>query len=102
MNTNTEKKKRKQYVWSQLASFLSGFKIEIKKSTSPELEGIKGVIEEETSGLLRIQTDKKSLWIQKVGQIFEIELADKSKVLVEGHILEGKPENRIKKRTKNW
>ena len=102
MNTNTEKNRRKQYVWSQLASFLYGFNVEIKKSSSPELEGLKGVIKEETSGLLKIQTDKEFLWVQKVGQIFEIELADKSKVIVDGHIIEGKPENRVKKRAKNW
>ena len=102
MNTNTEKNRRKQYVWSQLSSFLSGFNVEIKKSSSPELEGLKGVIKEETSGLLKIQTDKGFLWVQKVGQIFEIELADKSKVIVDGNIIEGKPENRVKKRAKNW
>ena len=46
MNTNTEKNRRKQYVWSQLATFLSGLYVEIKKSSSTELNGVKVIIEE--------------------------------------------------------
>lgn len=102
MNNNTEKNRRKQYVWSQLSTFLSGFNVEIKKGSSPELEGVKGIIEEETTGLLKIQIKGRSIWVQKIGQIFEIELADGSKVIVEGSIIEGKPEQRVKRRTKSW
>ena len=102
MNTSTEKNRRKQYVWSQLATFLSGSKVKIKKSSSPELEGVRGVIRDETTSILEIQTEEKSIKIPKIGQIFEIELADGSKVIVDGRIIEGKPENRIKRRKKNW
>ncbi len=97
-----KKTNRKQYVWSKLATDLYGSSVSIKKSTSIEFEGVRGIIEDETANLLKVRTEAKSIWVPKDNQIFEIELEDGSKVIVEGRIIKGKPENRVKKKFRNW
>ena len=102
MKNNFGKKNRSLYVWSKLSTLLCGLKAEVKKSSSPELEGIKGIIEDETANLIKLRTNKKSIWVPKKDQILEIELEDGSKIIVEGKILLGKPESRIKKKLIKW
>ncbi|MCG3216929.1 MAG: ribonuclease P protein subunit [Candidatus Heimdallarchaeota archaeon] len=102
MDKDMKKTNRKQYVWSKLATDLYGSSVSIKKSTSIEFEGVRGIIEDETANLLKVRTEAKSIWVPKDNQIFEIELEDGSKVIVEGRIIKGKPENRVKKKFRNW
>jgi len=102
MNFKQNKKRRRSEIWSQLASNLLGLEVEIKESSSKELEGIRGEIIEETAKLLRIKTPKKILWIQKKNQIFEIKLEENTKVIVEGKLLLGDPGTRIKRKIPNW
>ncbi len=102
MKSNFGNKRKSLYVWSHLSTLLCGLKAEVKKSSSSELEGIKGIIEDETANLIKLRIDKKSIWIPKKDQIFEIELEDGSNIIVEGRILLGKPENRVKKKLIKW
>ena len=81
---------------------LIGLKVWIVKSSSKDLEGIKGIIRDETHNLLKIETKNKLLSIPKSHQIFTIEIKDGSKLLVDGQLLVGNPENRIKKKIRNW
>jgi ribonuclease P protein subunit POP4 len=102
MNLKTAKKDRISEVWSQLATTLCGLKLTIKESSSKELEGIMGLIIEETAKMIRLKTDDKMIWFPKKDQFFEIELKNGSKYLVDGKILLGKPEARIKRKIPNW
>ena len=102
MRQNSEKKNRREYVWEQLSLALYDLFITIKQSSSNEQVGISGIIVDETYNLLKIKTNTKFLWIQKKNRVFEIELEDKSRVIVEGDLLIGKPEDRIKKKFFNW
>ena len=102
MKTSFVNKKKPLSIWSHLSTLLCGLKMEVKKSSSSELEGIKGIIEDETTNLIKLRTDKNSVWIPKKDQIFEIVLEDGSIIIIEGRILLGKPENRVKKKLKKW
>jgi ribonuclease P protein subunit POP4 len=94
--------KRKSLVWREISTKLVGLRIVIKKSNSPELEGVRGIIEDETYNLLKIKINKKVIKVQKRNNIFELELIDNSKILIDGNSLLGTPDVRIKKRFSNW
>ena len=102
MNFSTKNKEKISEVWSQLAATLCGLKLIIKESSSKELEGIQGLILEETAKLIKLKTEEKIIWIQKTNQFFEIELKNGSKYLVEGNILLGTPDMRIKRKIPSW
>ncbi|NPD87146.1 MAG: ribonuclease P protein subunit [Asgard group archaeon] len=102
MNLKTRKKDRLSEVWSKLAATLCGLKLIIKESSSKELEGIKGLVLEETAQMIKLKTEEKTIWIPKKNQFFEIELKNGLKYLVDGKILLGKPEARIKRKIPNW
>jgi len=102
MNLRTRKLDIISEVWSQLATTLCGLKLTIKESSSKELEGIGGLILEETAHMIKLETRKKTIWIPKKNQYFEIELKNGLKYLVDGKILLGKPEARVKRKIPNW
>lgn len=75
---------------------LIGLNIEIVKAKNPSLIGIKGKIIDESKNILTIETQNKIKKILKDQATFNIELKDHV-VQVEGKLLLGKPEDRIKK-----
>ena len=95
------KEKRKK-VWRQVITSLCGYNVEVIKSKSPEFQNIKGKIEDETAKMLKLNINNKKIWVQKKGQIFRIEFEDGTKTRIDGQILEGTPEKRLKRKTKNW
>lgn len=102
MNLKTKSKDEISKVWSQLAATLCGLKLIIKESSSKELEGVAGLILEETAKMIKLKAKEKCIWIPKKNHFFEIELRNGSKYLVDGKILLGKPETRIKRKIPNW
>ena len=94
--------KRKSRVWRILSSSLVGLEIEVIQSSSEDLVGVKGVIEEETSNLLGVLIKKKILWIPKLNQVFKIKITDGTTILVEGYLIKGTPETRVRKKIPNW
>ena len=94
--------KRKSRVWRFLSSSLVGFEIEVVNSSSEDLVGIKGTIEKETANLLEILTERKTLRVPKLNQVFKIKLPDNTIVLVEGHMIKGTPETRVRKKIPSW
>lgn len=75
---------------------LIGLDIEIVQSKNPSLIGIKGKIIDETKNTLLIETKNKNKRILKRQATFNIRLKDYI-VQVEGKLLLGQPEDRIKK-----
>lgn len=75
---------------------LIGLDIEIVKSKNPSLIGMKGKIIDETKNTLLIETKNKNKRILKRQATFNIRLKDYI-VQVEGKLLLGQPEDRIKK-----
>ena len=75
---------------------LIGRKVRIKKSSMPELEGIKGTVTGETMKTLRIKTNGKEITVPKNNCTFEFERKG-SWIEVKGKDIMFRPEERIKK-----
>jgi ribonuclease P protein subunit POP4 len=94
---------------------LIGLEVKIEKSTSRSLEGVKGSVIDESYGTLTIEVEgqrkgrKKEAEgkaavkvIPKSNSIFIFTLPNGVKVQVDGHLLVGRPEDRIKKKIGRW
>ena len=79
-----------------------GLNVQIIRSSNKEWEGKKGIIKDETYNMLIIEFDDILKSFTKANHVFELEMRDKSKIQVEGQLLEGYPEQRIKKKWKSW
>jgi len=82
---------------------LIGLLIKISESTHKELIGISGVVIDETAKTIKILSkDGRIRVIPKDICTFDITLPEGVIVRVEGKILIGRPEERIKKKLKYW
>jgi len=81
---------------------LIGLNATIAKSSNRFLTGKRGRIIDETKNTLRLSTKKGILVIPKDIAVFRLDLPDGSIVEVEGTRLVGRPENRMKTRTRRW
>lgn len=79
-----------------LSHELIGLNARIEKSLNKYLEGIEGTIINETKKTITIETEKGRKIIPKDVVILKINIGSKS-VLVDGKLLLGRPEERIKK-----
>jgi ribonuclease P protein subunit POP4 len=77
---------------------LIGLEVEVKKSTNKSQIGIKGRVVDETYNMLIIETKKGEKMVEKKSCVFVFKLPDGEKVEVEGWVLVGRPEDRIKKK----
>jgi ribonuclease P protein subunit POP4 len=81
---------------------LIGLEVEVKNSKNPSQVGLKGRVVWETYSTLTIQTKKGEKIIPKDIAIFVFKLPNGTKVQVDGKILIGRPEDRIKKKFPRW
>jgi len=81
---------------------LIGLEIEIKESKNPSQVGLKGRVIGETYSMLEIETAKGEKNIPKDITIFIFKLPNGTKVQVDGKVLIGRPEDRIKKKLPRW
>lgn len=82
---------------------LIGLEVKISKSKNKFLVGVKGMVIDETYNTLVIKTDsKKEKKIIKKICVFDFKLPDGTIVSVDGRLLVGRPEDRIKKRLPKW
>ncbi len=102
MKPNTGKTSKILKIWGNLATSVEGLPIEILKSSSKELEGVKGTIINETANMIKIRTLKKDFAVQKKGNVFKIQLSNGSNYIIDGNILRGLPDERIKKKMLSW
>lgn len=79
-----------------LSHELIGLKARIEKSLNKYLEGIEGTIINETKKTITIETEKGRKIIPKDVVTLKIDIDSKS-LLVNGRLLLGRPEERIKK-----
>jgi len=79
---------------------LIGLNIEVKNSKNPGLIGLKGNIVDETKNTLVLETEGKGIKrIKKIlkSQVKIIITIGSKKVMVDGNLLIGRPEDRLKK-----
>lgn len=81
---------------------LIGLEVEIKESKNPSQVGLKGRVISETYSTLEIETKKGEKVIPKDITIFIFKLPNGTKVQVDGKVLIGRPEDRIKKKLPRW
>jgi len=81
---------------------LIGLKVRIKDSTNKSQVGLTGKVVDETFKILKIETNKGEKIIPKDVAIFIFTLPNGTKVQVDGKILIGRPEDRIKKKLPRW
>ena len=82
---------------------LIGLECTVSKCSDVKKTGISGKIIDETQKTLRIETGKKEFIVAKKDCMFDIHLPQGDVVEVDGKILYGRPEERIKKKfAKTW
>lgn len=81
---------------------LIGLRVKIKKSTDPTQWGMKGRVVDETYNTLRIETEQGERTVIKRNCTFVFTLPDETKVEVEGWLIVGRPEDRIRKKFPSW
>lgn len=81
---------------------LIGLEVEVLDSTNKYQKGIKGKVIDETYNTLVIETEKGEKRVSKKDCVFAFKLPDGKKILVEGWVIVGKPEDRIKKKLSTW
>ncbi|MCS7093990.1 MAG: ribonuclease P protein component 1 [Candidatus Aenigmarchaeota archaeon] len=81
---------------------LIGLEVEVLKSTNKFQVGIKGKVVDETYNTLVILTEKGEKVVAKKDCVFLFKIPNGKKVQVEGWVLVGKPEDRIKKKLSKW
>lgn len=77
---------------------LIGLEAEVVMSSDPGLVGVRGVVVDETHGMLVIEQKGRLKAVPKSTSIFELILPNREKVKIDGVRLLGRPEDRIKKR----
>jgi ribonuclease P protein subunit POP4 len=78
-----------------------GLKVRIAKSTDPTLQGLEGVVRDETMNTFTIETNGKLRQVQKQKTTFRAELPTEN-VEVDGSLLQFRPEDRVKKGLRTW
>lgn len=76
---------------------LIGLEVKIGKSTDQTQKGLKGKVIDESYNTLKIETKGREKVIPKANTIFIFALPNGVKVEVDGKVLIGRPEDRIKK-----
>ena len=74
-----------------------GLQLKIANSKNKNLVGIEGKIVDETKNMFTIETKDGEKKITKDQCVFEIALTKNETVIIDGSLLNGKPEKRIKK-----
>ena len=74
-----------------------GLTAEVVKSSNPSYVGIKGRVIDETRNTFVIETNGKEKRIIKNISIFHFTYTDGTKIEIDGKILVGRPEDRVKK-----
>ncbi|RLE60493.1 MAG: ribonuclease P protein subunit [Thermoprotei archaeon] len=82
---------------------LIGLKAEIIDAKNKCLVGISGLILDETRNMILIgEPGGKKRWVIKEQVVLRIYLPDGKRVRVEGKVLVGRPEDRLKKKIYYW
>ncbi|MEM2901599.1 MAG: ribonuclease P protein component 1 [Candidatus Bathyarchaeia archaeon] len=80
---------------------LIGLKVRVKDSTDPGLKGLKGEVVDETMKTLTIRKGERKLMLPKSNTRFAFSINGRE-VTVEGKVLAGRPEERLKVKKRIW
>ena len=77
-----------------------GLKAKVVKSSNPSYVGISGVVVDETRNTLVIRQDNRDRAVVKDQVVFQFTLSDGTVMEVEGGVILGRPEDRVKKQVR--
>jgi len=77
-----------------------GLNAKVVKSTNPNYVGISGKVIDETRNTLVIRHENKDKVVVKNVTVFHLTMPDGTIVEVDGNIILGRPEDRVKKRVR--
>ena len=77
-----------------------GLETTVVKSSNPDVVGLSGKVVDETRNTLTILQDNTEKVIIKDTSVFEFVLPDKTVVEIDGKVIMGRPEDRLKRRPK--
>jgi len=81
---------------------LIGLNVRVMHASNPTIEGIRGVVVDETKNMLTINAKKRKVLIPKNVATFRFDLPSGIRVDVDGERLVAKPENRLKTKVRRW
>jgi ribonuclease P protein subunit POP4 len=82
---------------------LIGLEVEVSSSKDPSHKKVKGQIIDETRNMILIEKDSgRRAMIPKAPSTFTLKLPDGRRILVEGKLIIGRPEERLKRRERSW
>ena len=81
---------------------LIGLPVRIVESTNRAIVGVEGKVVDETRNTLSIESDRMLRVFIKEQCVFLFTLPSGERVKVDGVLLVGRPEDRIKKKVKKW
>ncbi|MCD6563600.1 MAG: ribonuclease P protein component 1 [Thermoproteales archaeon] len=81
---------------------LIGLRVEIIDSSNKSQIGISGRVIDETANMLVIESDKGRKMVSKKDVVIVFYLPTGEKVKVEGKVIVGRPEERLKKKFRRW
>lgn len=81
---------------------LIGLDVRVMRARDPTMNGVRGMIVDETRNMLTLVDRGKKLLIPKSVATFRFKLHDETLVDVDGARLVGRPENRLKTRVRRW
>ena len=81
---------------------LIGLKVRVVSAADPTHAKVSGKVVFETNRMLQIETSRKEKSVPKEDSVFVFTLPDSTKVEVDGNLLLGRPEERIKKKLPIW
>ena len=77
-----------------------GLETTVVKSSNPDVVGLSGKVVDETRNTLTILQDNTEKVIVKDTSVFDFVLPDKTVVEIDGKVIMGRPEDRLKRRPK--
>ncbi len=81
---------------------LIGLEVEVVESENPAEEDIHGKIVDEDKSVLKVECEGDEKTLAKKGRTFKFKLPSGEECKIEGELLEGRPEERIKKKLRKW
>ncbi len=81
-------------------SELIGLKAKVVKSTNASNKGIRGTVIDETRNTLTIRQEDQDKVIAKGTSVFHLTTTDGTIIEVDGNLITGRPEDRLKKHLK--
>lgn len=81
---------------------LISLKVKVVKSTDPTQKNISGSVVDETYNTLTIEAKGREKKVVKSNCVFVFTLPSGTKVEVDGKVIVGRPEDRIKKKFPKW